>query len=210
MKPLQHGDPISFDFSTYCGEYVYYVRDCRSYTRKAHSRCGFRSDFSSPVCRLDCPNSEANATYPFNLNAIWQVEVPEGFGVIVVIYRLEIEQAENGICKNDYITVYGDSDPKSPTKLCGKLNSHQFAFTDGTTREVTVKFQSNHENNEGLFKGGIYVLHLDCKLTCRWKTNNLAHFATCILRYVYTYILCAYIFIHIFLIWYIGVHCCVR
>ena len=165
-KPLQHGELISFDFSTYCGIYAFYLRDCRSNTTKqlGDSRAVFIRPFNSSLCGLhDCLNGEANATYPLNLDAIWQMEVPEGYGAVVVIYRLEIEQAENGACKNDYITVYGDSDPKSPTKMCGDVNSQQFAFIDGTTREVTVKFQSNHENNEGLFKGGIYVLRLDSR-----------------------------------------------
>lgn len=173
-KPLQHGDQLSFDMRTFCGVYALYLRDCRSYTKKAFERSVGRVSYIRPFmfndskCGLhDCPNDEANATYPLNIDAIWQVKVSEGSGAMVIINHLEIEQATDGACKNDYITVYGDTDHKVPTKMCGNVNSQQFYFQDGTTRLVTVKFQSNHANNTGLFKGGIYVFPLRSrKLTC--------------------------------------------
>lgn len=171
-KPLQHGDQLSFDALTYCGEYAMYLRDCRNYTRKVFEssvgRVLYISPFNHSVCGLhDCLNDEANATYPLTIDAIWQVKVSEGYGAMVVTNHLEIEQATNGACENDYITVYGDTDKKAPTKMCGNVNSQQFSFQDGSTRLVTVKFQSNHANNTGLFKGGIYVFPLPSrKLTC--------------------------------------------
>lgn len=174
-KPLKHRDQLSFHASTFCGEYAMYVRDCRSYTRKvfdgSNSRVLYIRPFNHSLCGLhDCLNDEANATYPLNIDAIWQVKVPEGFGAVVRINHLEIEQATNGACQNDYITVYGDTDPKVPTKMCGNVNSQQFSFGGGTTRLVTMKFQSNHANNTGHFKGGIYVYPLASrKLKCNEK-----------------------------------------
>lgn len=167
MRSLSHGQPLDWNIKTHCWTYLQYVRDCRSNTTKPiDGRATYIMPFSSSsVCGDDCANGngEANATYPLNLDAIWHVAVPKGYGVVVIIIRLEIEQAESGACKHDYITVYGDTDSKNPTKMCGNVNSQRFTFTDGTTSKVTIKFQSNHENNRGLFKGGIYVFHLDSR-----------------------------------------------
>ena len=164
MNSLNDGDIVTpLNRTTHCHETAEYIRDCRSNRTQNLTRGSgkvvFLRPFNSSLCGVNgcVHNSGEDPTYPLNLDAIWQVEVPKNHGAVVFIERLEIEQAEDGACSNDYITIYGDNDTKTPTKMCGNVNSQRFLFLDGRTSRVYVKFQSNHKNNKGHFRGGIYV-----------------------------------------------------